>query len=62
MGKVLYKLQWNDGQGGVFTKTFHSWEEREAFRARVEQRDWRGLSNVTVWESKGAEMTVPEGE
>ena len=56
---TYYKLQWNDGNGGSYTRTFNSYEERAAFIPRIEKRDWRGLLNYTVWENN-TEMTVIE--
>jgi len=50
MTKYYYMLQWWDGNGGTYIRTFHSYEERAEFIPRISRRDWRGLLNYTVWE------------
>lgn len=56
MKQYYYKLQWTDGQGGVYCRTFDTYEDREAFKPRVERRDWRGMSNLTTWEVSNADI------
>lgn len=51
MKRYSFKLQWWDGQGGTYIRSFDTWEERDRFRKMVERHDWRGHSNVTVWEN-----------
>ena len=50
MRKFYFMLQWNDGNGGSYTRTFSTYEERAAFIPRISRRDWRGQLNYTVWE------------
>ena len=51
-------LSWNDGNGGSYTRTFTTYEERETFKKRVERRDWRGMLNTTVWERSTADTVT----
>lgn len=52
MDKYFYMLQWNDGNGGSYTRTFYTYEERANFIPRIAKRDCRGQLNYTVWENK----------
>ena len=58
MKKYFFMLQWGDNHGGSYTRSFSTLEERDSFRKMVEKKDWRGQSNVTVWE-RTVDDTVP---
>lgn len=58
MKKMYFMLQWNDGNGGSYTKSFSTMEERTAFIPRISRRDWRGHLNYTVWERSTTD-TIP---
>ena len=55
---IYFMLSWNDGNGGSYTRTFTTYEERETFKKRVERRDWRGMLNTTVWERSTADTVT----
>lgn len=56
--KIYFMLAWNDNNGGSYTRSFATYEERAAFIPKISKRDWRGLLNYTVWERSTADTVT----
>ena len=50
--KTSYKLQWWDGNGGTYIRSFGTEEERATFISRIARKTIRGTWNYTTWESE----------
>lgn len=50
--ETIYKLQWWDGNGGTYIRSFDTEEERAAFISRIARKTIRGAWNYTTWENE----------
>ena len=47
---IIYKVHWNDNNGGCYTRCFDTKEDRDNFITRIARRDYKGNWNYTTWD------------
>ena len=57
-GIMNYRLSWNDWNGGHFSRSFVSKEERDKFIPRIKKTDKKGNVNYHTWETDDIYLNI----